>query len=269
MILNLLSFACPLILASFGALFSEYAACLALFLEGLISFSAFLHYFFTLWTHSALLASLMTCVTSLVLVLGFSFLTERFKTNKFISAIALNLFFSALPSFLSFVIFGSRGVLASTEYSFSPIYSKTFTLITSLILIIAALLFLLKSPYGLYIRISGSDAQVLQAKGVSPANCRIAAWSLAAFYASFSGIFLAMRISSFVPNIASGRGWMALAAVFLGKKKPLRILICVIIFSCADIFAANIQNFLPAIPTSVLMSFPYLLVLALILFDII
>lgn len=269
MIMNLLSFACPLILASFGALFSEYAGCLALFLEGLISFSAFLHYAFTLWTHSALLASLLTCICSVGLVLGFSFLTERFKTNKFISAIALNLFFSALPSFLSYVIFGSRGVLTSKLYKFSPLYSKSFTLILSLILITAALFFLLKSRYGLYIRITGSDAQVLQAKGVSPSNCRIAAWSLAAFYASFSGIFLAMRISSFVPNIASGRGWMALAAVFLGKKKPLRILISVIIFSCADIFAANIQNFLPAIPTSVLMSFPYLLVLALILFDVV
>jgi len=267
--LNFLGFCCPLLLAATGALFSEYTGCLALFLEGLISFSAFLHYAFTLWTHSSILASLLTCLTSVSLVLAFSFLTERFKTNKFISAITLNLFFSALPSFLSFVIFGSRGVLTSPLYTFSPIYSKTFTLILSLLLITAALLFLLKSRYGLYIRITGSDAQVLQAKGVSPQACRIAAWSLAAFYASFSGIFLAMRISSFVPNIASGRGWMALAAVFLGKKKPLRILICVIIFSCADIFAANIQNFLPTIPTSVLMSFPYLLVLALILFDIV
>ena len=41
-ILSALAYACPLILCSLGALFSEYTGCLALFLDGLVSFSAFL-----------------------------------------------------------------------------------------------------------------------------------------------------------------------------------------------------------------------------------
>ena len=39
-----LAYSCPLILCSLGALFSEFAGCLALFLDGLVSFSAFLFY---------------------------------------------------------------------------------------------------------------------------------------------------------------------------------------------------------------------------------
>ena len=268
MILNLLSFSCPLILASFGALFSEYAGCLALFLEGLISFSAFLSYSFTICFHSPLLAAFLTSLCTTLIIFIFAFITEKLKTNKFISAIALNLFFSAMPSFLSFLIFNNRGVLTSEAYNISPLYAKSFTLSSSVILIAAALFFLIKSRPGLYLRITGSDGDVLRAKGISPENCKIMAWSLAAFYASFSGTFLVMKISAFVPNISSGRGWMALAAVFLGKKRPLRILFCVFIFCCADIFSASIQNFLPQIPSSVLISFPYLIVLLLILFDI-
>ena len=51
MIFSWISFSCPLILASFGALISEYAGCLAMFMEGLISLAAFLTYTFT-WNDS-------------------------------------------------------------------------------------------------------------------------------------------------------------------------------------------------------------------------
>ena len=268
MITNLISFSCPLILASFGALFSEYAGCLALFLEGLISFSAFIFFAVASSSGSVFLATFLSLGISTLLVFIFSVLSEKFPTNKFIFAIALNLFFSAMTSALSFLIFNSRGVLTSANFSFSPLYAKTFTLIFSGLLIALALIFLTKSRWGLYLRITGSDADVLKAKGVNPQMGRILAWTLAACYSSAAGIFLTMRISSFVPNIASGRGWMALAAVFLGKKKPIRLLICVLIFCCADIFSANIQNFLPQIPSSALISFPYIIVLALIIFDV-
>lgn len=58
---------------------------------------------------------------------------------------------------------------------------------------------------------------------------------------------------------------MALAAVFLGKKKPLRIVAAVLIFCFADLLAANIQNYIPGIPSSFLISLPYLVSLILIL----
>ena len=128
-----------------------------------------------------------------------------------------------------------------------------------------AVVFLKYSRDGLYLRVTGSDADVLKAKGVNPENLRSLSWCLAALYAALAGILLTLRLSSFVPNISSGRGWMALAAVFLGKKKPLRIVAAVIIFCLADIFSANIQNYITGIPTSLLISLPYLVSLLLIL----
>ena len=76
-LLALLSYACPLILCSLGALFTEYAGCLALFLDGLVSFSAFLFYTFTAATGSALTGALLACLTSVLLTLAFSALVER------------------------------------------------------------------------------------------------------------------------------------------------------------------------------------------------
>lgn len=264
MIINILSFSCPLILCSIGALFSEFTGCLALFLEGLISFSAFLNFAFTVATHSAFTGFLLSSITTVALIFCFSFLIERFEANKFIAGIGLNLLFSALPSCLSSILFNNRGVITSPLFTFDLFQVRIFSIIFTLFAITAAVLFLSKTRTGLYLRITGTDSDVLQANGVYPGYTRILGWCMAAGYASFAGSLLSMRLSSFVPNISSGRGWMALAAVFLGQKKPWKILVCMIIFCCADFFSANIQNFLPQIPSSLVISFPYLIVLSLV-----
>ena len=284
-LLALLSYACPLILCSLGALFSEFAGCLALFLDGLVSFSAFLFYTFTVTTGSAILGAVLACLSAVLITLGFSAVVERGGANRFIAAIAMNLLFGALTSCLSSVIFGTRGVLAATAgaasaaasaasasstnsaalFKFSATTARATAVAITAVLVAISVLFLKYSRHGLYIRIAGSDADVLKAKGVNPGHIRTLSWSLASLYGSTAGILLAMRLSSFVPNISSGRGWMALAAVFLGKKKPLRIVAAVLIFCLADIFSANIQNYFAGIPSSFLISLPYIVSLLLIL----
>ena len=264
-LLSLLSYSCPLILCSLGALFSEYAGCLALFLDGLVSFSAFLFYAVTVTTGSPVLGAAGACLGAVVVTLCLSAVVEHGKANRFIATIALNLFFGALSSCLSWVMFGTRGVLAADVFKFGANTARAVTVCVTAGLVAMAVLFLRYGRHGLYIRIAGSDADVLKAKGVNPGNIRTLAWSLAALYGSTAGCFLAMRLSSFVPNISSGRGWMALAAVFLGKKKPLRIVAAVLIFCLADIFSANIQNYIQGLPSSFLISLPYLVSLLLIL----
>ena len=269
-----LAYSCPLILCSLGALFTEYAGCLALFLDGLVSFSAFLFYAFTFATGSPIAGAILASLAAVGLTLFFSALIEYGKANRFIAAIALNLLFSAMTTCLSWSFFGTRGVLSDTSVTHDGSIASVFggvttvratAIIITTILVALAALFLRYSRQGLYIRIAGSNADVLQAKGVNPGNIRRLSWSLAALYGSTAGFLLVMRLSSFVPNISSGRGWMALAAVFLGKKNPLRIVAAVLIFCLADIFAANLQNYIPGIPSSVLISLPYLVSLLLIL----
>ena len=64
--LNFLGFSCPLLLAATGALFSEYAGCLALFMDGLISFSGFLTYAFTVATGSVAAGMTLSAIISVL-----------------------------------------------------------------------------------------------------------------------------------------------------------------------------------------------------------
>jgi len=266
-LLSIAAATCPLLLCSIGALFSEYAGILALFIEGLLCFSGFLTFALTITTHSAILGTILSSIICVALIFGFSFVIERFNAHRFISGLALNLILGASTSFLSTKIFGTQGVLTSSDFAFKSQNVKIISIVISVILIAGAIVFLKYTKPGLYLRITGSDSDVLTAKGVKPRFYRILSWCSAAFFSSIAGSLLVFRISSYVPNISSGRGWMALAAVYLGKKKSWRICIAVLIFCIADIFASNVQNFLPHIPSSILLALPYFIMICLILVE--
>lgn len=201
------------------------------------------------------------------MVFGYGWIIEKCKGDVFISAIAMNLLFSCLISLLSLLSFGTRGVLTSPSFKFNLSHVYIWTIVVSALFIAGGICLLIFTRFGLYIRITGDYPDVLLAKGGSPGFCRIHAWGIAALYGAIAGGLLSFRLSSFVPNISSGRGWMALAAVFLGKKNPIKIISCVLVFCLADIFAANVQNIISNIPSSLIISLPYIVSLVMISFS--
>ena len=265
--LNFLGFSCPLLLAAAGALFSEYTGCLALFMDGLITFGGFLTYAFTVATGSVVLGVTISSIICVALGVLFAFIVEKTRANVFIAAIALNLLFGSFTSLFSWLGFGTRGVLTNKDFAFQPTGVNVASIIITLVLITAAILYLKKSTGGIYFRITGSNADVLLVRGVAPGSYRIASWGVAAFFACISGSILCLRISSFVPNLASGKGWLALAAVFMGKRRLGLIALYAIIFCAVDFGAVYIQNFIPSLPSSVVLSLPYIVSLALVFFN--
>lgn len=270
MIFNIITSSCPLLLASIGALFSEFAGVLALFLEGLICLGGFLSYAFTVLTGHLWSGLLLSCICCCVICGLFSVIVEKFKVHVFIAGISINLLFAFLTSFLSVQMFGTRGVLTSEVFTsvmngFS--HMDLWLVIFTLLMVTAGILFIAFTNPGLNLRVTGYSPEVLRAKGGKPELYRCISWIVAALYGCMAGSFLVMRISSFVPNISSGRGWMALAAVYLGKKKGWKIALAVLVFCGADYFAAHVQNFWPAVPSSVLLALPYFVMILLICFD--
>lgn len=259
MILGLIAFSCPLILAAAGALFSEYAGILALFLDGLISFSGFEMFAFTVLTGSPLLGIILGCITTCLIIFIFAVIVEKTHADYFIASLGMNLIFSSAVSLFSSVLFKTRGVLTSPKFVFSVTDVQIFALSLTLVLICTVICFLKYIQKGVYFRITGSDSHVLEVKGVNPGLYRVGAWVISGFFAFFAGCLLSMKISSYVPNLASSKGWMALAAVYLGKRNIVKIVIFVLLFCAGDFLAANIQNYIPAIPSSVLLSFPYII----------
>lgn len=264
MILNFILFACPLILASVGALYSEFTGTLALFLEGLINLSSFLFYLFTDITNSFIAGIFLTTISTFFLTGFFAFIIEKMKANKFVAALGMNILFSSIISLLSFLKEKNRGVLTSPNFVFSSDFSQIFSIIFTIVVISLTILFLVLTKKGSYIRISGENENLLIVRGINPKFYRTLAWSISGLMAGCSGIILAMNISAFVPGNSGGKGWMALAAVFLGKKKWWKIILFVLIFCLVDFLSADLQKNFQAIPSSLLIALPYIIILTLI-----
>lgn len=262
--IDIIAFSCPLILASTGALFSDFAGTLALFLEGLITLSGFFMYMFTALTKSTSIGILLTLISSSLLSGIFALIINKTKADKYIAGLGMNILFASIVSLFSHLIFKTRGVLTSQFFTYKILTVKISSIVFTVVLIILAILLLIFTKPGIYFRITGSNPQLLKLRGIEPSLYEILSWAITGFFAAASGIILVMRISSFVPNISGGKGWMALAAVFLGKKKWWQIIIFVLLFCGIDFFSAGLQNIIKAVPSSVIISLPYLFILLLI-----
>lgn len=266
-VLEILMLASPVALASFGSLASEYSGRMAMFIDGIINLAAFLCWAFSVQTHSIALGILLSVIFCTACI-GFAIVAiEKTNANPFLAALGINLFSSALISLLSFFWFGTRGVLSKSEFFLPQAETKIFTAIFAGIAIALLILFLFKTKNGLYLRITGSDKAVLESRGVSVFTYRVIGWLIASLYGSLAGCVLALRLSSFVPNISSGRGWLALAAVFIGRKTCKGTFIAAIAFGAAEYLASRAQNFFPEIAPPLLLSLPYIVSLILILFQ--
>lgn len=257
----------PLLLVTTGALASEYAGRMACFLDGIINLGAFLCFTFTVLTGNAFAGSVLSVLCCCFIVFILEKLIVHVKADIFLCSLAMNIFFTALTSFLSYIFFNTRSVLNSPLFEYSTAATRPVTAIFCAIITAVILYCLYFTKHGLCIRISGSDSDVLEAKGICSAKYKSLAWIIAALSGSFCGCTLVLRLSSFIPSIASGRGWIALAAVFLGKKNPLTIIIAVLVFSAAEVCSSFIQNIsaLSTIPSSLLLALPYIVTLVMVL----
>ena len=263
-----LTSAAPLLLASTGALVSEYSGAMAIFLDGLITLSAFFCFTFTIWTKSFLLGIFLAIFAGLSFTALMALLIEKLNANRFLAALALNLIYASLSTTFSSIFFGTRGVLTNQAFVFVPEKARLITNFSAYLVFLCIYLLLKHTKTGLYIRICGSDPQVLHAKGINIFKIRLYAWIIAAALGSCAGCIMSIRLSSFVPNISSGTGWTALAAVFLAKKNTAAIAGAVLAFSLTQYGANNLQNIeaFKSLPPSFLLSLPYISALLLILF---
>ena len=184
MIYDILAFSSPLFLASFGALASEYAGRMALFIDGMISLSSFLCFAFTVLTGSAAAGCILSASCCILFIFACSRAIEIFKADPFLASLALNIFCSALVSFLSAALFGTRGVLTSPRFVFSAASVRLWSTAAAYGLTAAGITALQLTKPGLYLRITGSDADVLSSRGISISWYRTLSWCTAAAYRS-------------------------------------------------------------------------------------
>ena len=275
----------PFLIAALGGLFTERAGVLNIALEGQMLIGAF-----TAAAVAGATGSIVFGLTAAMAVSGFiayayATLSLRLKANIFITAIAVNLFAMGGTQIASQIFFHTKGVVQFEDFpalirfsipviSGLPFIGQLFTdqsilIYVSWILVPCTAWLLFSTPFGLRIRAAGFNDTALYARGVSSRKVREKAVALSGVSCGLAGAILAFHLGAYVPNITSGRGWIALVAIFLGYSRPGGILLVSFLFASAEWIAQRAQG-MGNLPSSLLLAFPFFITfLGMILFSIV
>ena len=260
-IIEILVISVPLLAISTGALFTEYCGVLAIFSDGIINLSAFLFFTFSTFTNNLFLSIILAILICCLFIFFISYFTQKTNSNPFLIGLGINLFSSGLILLLSKSIFHTQGVLTNSNIFTinTQLFSKPISMIVIYGLAIASFFFFKYTKLGLCFRVVGSTPKLITNIKKQTETFKISSWVISTFFSCLAGIILVLRISSFVPNISSSRGWIALAAILAGQKKIPGTIIAILVFSIFEFIATSLQGILPNIPPSILLCTPYVI----------
>jgi simple sugar transport system permease protein len=258
----------PLVLASLGALVSELGGSLAIFIEGFMVTGAFFSFLFAVKTRSLLLSAVLVFFSCGLAAWAIARLVRALRADPFIAALAFNLFANGLTASLSQHIFGSKGTLrpdiALNLPQIDLPFLRKIPLIGNMLLPLnplilwtlaaAALLFILlrHTKPGLRLLASGACPEAVHERGLRPEWYREVAWAAAGAFAGLAGAALTFRLGVYAPGNSAGRGWIALAAVYLGGKTVPGVTAAALLFAAAERVAFAAQSLHPAAATALL-----------------
>jgi simple sugar transport system permease protein len=266
----------PLLLAATGGLFTELSGMLNIALEGLMLMGAFSSIVWAHYTGSLFLGILLGIICTMALSAILGSVTLHLKSNLFITGLATNLFASGLTVVLSFRLFGNKGVVVFNDVALLPrlkipalqsipIFGDIFIghnifIYLSWLLVFISVWVLYRTPFGFRLRAAGLHEKTLVSLGMRPQRYRFVAFLISGFSCALGGAMLSLNLGAFVPNMTSGKGWIALVVIFLGQKKPIGLLFAALIFGFADAFSNYAQGAWN-VPADFILALPYVFTL--------
>jgi simple sugar transport system permease protein len=119
---------------------------------------------------------------------------------------------------------------------------------------------LYRSRFGVHLRAVGESPAAAESVGLRVGAVQYAALAVSGALAGMGGVFLSMgAVSFFVRDMTAGRGYIALAAVFLGGVRPLGAFLAALVFGFSEALAIQLGS--TGVPTQLVTAIPYVLTL--------
>ncbi len=271
----------PVLLAALGETYVERAGILNLGIEGMMVAGAFTSFAAALKWGSLLGGILAGAAVGLILGLVFGILTISLRANQIVVGLGLKIFAHSMSSFLHRVIFGNQfpilfdagGTNAIPALSKIPIigqalFNQHWLVYLAFLLVPALHGLMYKTRFGLRVRAVGESPRAADASGVNVIRIRYGTILFGGLMASLGGAYLALGdLAFFVPDMNSGRGYIAIVVVMLGKWNPANVCWGGLLFGFALALTSALQVVGVGISPNFILMLPYLVVIsALVLF---
>jgi ABC-type uncharacterized transport system permease subunit len=266
--------ATPILMAAMGGILTERAGTFAVGLEGMMLSGAFSGVVGAYLSGSIVMGLVAACVGGLVFGVIIAIATTRFDTEHMVTGLAANLLALGFTSFALRTVIG-RGqapvihtpllesipipflsdipVLGALLFRQPPLTYLAFAAV------VAIALFLRRTRGGLLLTASGENPLAVFAAGTDPIRVRFTALLAGGVFAGLAGAVLSLQqVGTFTDGMTGGRGYMALAAVIVGRWLPLGTLAGCIMFGATEALQLRVQAFNLPVSSYVIQMVPYL-----------
>ena len=269
---SVLRISTPLILPALGGLLSELAGVINIALEGIMLVAAFTGVIVSAYTQSVGMGVLAGIVVGVLFSSLLALFHLYLETDIILAGIALNIMAAGGTIFLLFTLTGDKGNSSTLASGAVPTITIPFiehipfigtvlsghNVFTYLAFIFTWLVsvFLYKSPLGTHLRAVGENPEAAASVGINVKRTQTIAILLSGFLASLGGLSLSMAyLTLFQNSMTAGRGFIALAAVYLGGRTPWGTFLAAIIFGFADALSNQLGSL--SVPPQWVQMIPY------------
>jgi simple sugar transport system permease protein len=202
--------------------------------------------------------------------------TITFRADQIVIGFAINFLALGLTGYLFRSIYGAQGTPSDIPripaldlpqwFKDIPFVGPVFgslSIMTWLMLALAGVAWfvIFKTPIGLRLRSVGEHPRAADTVGISVFKIRYGAVILSGILASLGGAYLSFGFGgSFNENMTNGRGFIALAAVILGKWNPIGALAACLLFGFGFALSIPLQREAD-ISANLVSTLPYVLTL--------
>jgi general nucleoside transport system permease protein len=272
----------PLIFAAVGGVLSERSGVFNVGLEGFLLVGAFGSALGTFHTGSPEVGLIAGMLLGLTLALPMAAMAVSLGVNQIVAGIAVNLFALGMTSFLARIAIGETAntqllpgfrPMAIPGLSALPLIGPVLFNQDALVYLMYALVPVLyylvfHTPWGLNIRAVGHNPRAADTAGISVSGVRYACLLGSGVLAALGGCYLVLsQVFVFSEHMSAGKGFIALAAIILGRWSPVGALLACLLFGFFDALQLRLQFGNPDVPYQAFATLPYLVsILALMLF---
>jgi simple sugar transport system permease protein len=270
--------ATPLMFAAMGGILSERAGVFAVGLEGMMLSGACGAVIGTVLFGDPLAGLFCAALGGAVLAVAIAIVTVRFGADNMVTGIAANILAVGLTSFLVRTLLGHGtaprihldllGAVRIPGLADLPgigplLFDQPWLTYLACLVPLPLTLLLDRTRWGLTLRAAGENPLAVFAVGGDPIAIRQRAVIACGAVAGIGGAVLVLQqVGTFTDNMTAGRGYLALAAIIVGRWMPWPTLAATLLFSAAEALYLRIQVLSLPVSSYVVQMLPYVLAIA-------
>ena len=258
----------PYTLAATGASFSERGGVINIGLEGTMLNGALAYTLGAYFTGNPWIGVLAAAAAGLLTAALHAVVTVGFRADQITSGLGINLLAAGLTKFTLTQVFHSSSnsprVAGLPEWSLfgldrlpglGSVLSAPLVLLTIALVVLGTWL-AFRSVFGLRLTSMGERPEAAASLGLSVALYRSAGVLISGVLAGLGGAWLASEQHSFTDGLTGGRGYIAIAAMIVGRWSPAGAAAACLLFGAAEALQITLQG--ASFPGEVLQMLPYL-----------